>query len=110
MQFSDILLGLREASRSSYAVVAYISLVAAWLYVAVNRSKLQATTSSLKVLAPEHRAEALRRLYPEFPTTGMSADEFIRSRRNAQFLIAFIAFLVAVIAIATLALAHRSRQ
>ena len=110
MPLSDILLGLREAARSNYAVVAYIGLLAAWVYVAVNRSKLQATTKSLKVLDAEHRAEALRRLYPEFPTSGMSADEFIRSRRNAQFLIAFIAFLVAIVAIATLALAHRGKS
>lgn len=103
MQLDGFLDGLRVVARSNYAVVAYIGLLAAWVYVVISRSKLDATTKSLKVLKAEQRAEALRRLYPEFPTTGMSAEEFIRSRRNGQFLIAFIAFLVAVVAVAVLA-------
>ena len=106
MNLDALLNGLRVAARSNYAVVAYIGLLAAWVYVAISRSRLDATTKSLKVLRAEQRAEALRRLYPEFPTTGMSADEFIRSRRNGHFLIAFIAFLVAVVAIAALAIGH----
>jgi hypothetical protein len=74
------------------------------VYIAVARARLHATTRSLAVLSAEERAEALRRLYPEYPTGGMSADEFIRARRNAQILIAFIAVLVAIVAVVTLAL------
>src|SRR5689334_283602 len=101
MPFTNLLDSLRLAAQSNSAFVAYIGLVAAWVYVAVTRAKVRATRESLPVLEPKDRAQALKRLHPEYPTTGMSAREFIRSRRNGQLLIAFIAFLIAVLAIAT---------
>jgi hypothetical protein len=110
VQIHDFLAALREASRSNYAFVAYLGVLAAFAYLAVTRAKLQATTKSLAVLAAEERAEALRRLYPEFPTTGMSADEFIRSRRNAQILIAFITLVIGAVAIATIVLARAAAR
>lgn len=106
MPVHDFLAALREASSSNYAFVAYVGVLAAFAYVAVTRAKLQAMTKSLAVLSASERAEALRRLYPEFPTKGMTADEFIRSRRNAQILIAFIVLVIATVAIVTIVLAR----
>lgn len=104
MPVREFLDSLRSISQSNYGFIAYIGVLAACVYIAVARARLHAMTKSLEVLAADERAEALRRLYPEYPTTGMSADDFIRSRRNAQILIAFIAVLVTIVAIVTLAL------
>jgi len=109
MPVDQFLQALRVAARSNYAFVAYIGVLAAWVYIAGSRARLRAMTKSLSELAVHERADALKRLYPEFPTTGMSADEFIRSRRNAQLLIAFITLVVAV-AIMTIALARVSAR
>jgi len=92
--------GLKTAATSSYAFVAYVCLIVAWVYVAVAQHRLKIISQ----LPPEHRPKALEHEYKVLPRAGLSAEQWIRSRKHTLLFLAFVALLVVTLVLATVAL------
>lgn len=90
---------LKDTASSPFAFVAYVCVVAAWVYVIVARHRLKTIAQILKDVPEDRRAEILLREYNTTPRAGLSAEQWIRSRKQTLFFISFLATLIALIAI-----------
>jgi len=101
---------LKEVAASPFAFVAYICVVAAWVYVVSARNRLRTIEKTLKQLPPEMRADVLLREYATTPRKGLSAEQWIRSRKQTLLFAAFLATLIAGVAITIPALSRSTGQ
>jgi hypothetical protein len=91
---------LKDTAASPFALIAYVALIGAWTYLQSRNVRLK----RLRDLPPNQRLEALRLEYKTEPRDGLSAEQWIRSRRQTLVLIAFLATLFVVLVIVGIAL------
>lgn len=95
---------LKSAALSPYAFVAYIGLTLAWVYVAVAQHRLKRISKVITAVPADQRGPLLAKEYNVFPRSGLSAEDWIRSRKHMLFFLAFLAILIAVVLITVIAM------
>lgn len=103
MQPSIFLEHLKDAASSPFAFVAYVCVVAAWLYAATSRHRLNVMAKMIKDLPEHERIKVIEREYGTTPRAGLSAEQWIRARLHALLFLAFLSLLIAAIAVAGIA-------
>jgi hypothetical protein len=91
---------LQVVAKSPYAFVAYVCLLAGFIYWLVSQLRLNAIAQ----LPARERAAVLTKEYNVFPKSGLSGEEWIRSRRQTLTFWAFVVLIVAVVLLGTVAL------
>lgn len=99
MAVTTFLQHLKETASSPYAFVAYICVVGAWVYVVIARHRLRTVARMINALPEDRRAEIILRDYSTTPRSGLSAEQWIRTRRHTLFLISFLGTLITAVAI-----------
>jgi hypothetical protein len=94
MELSHFLSQLRSVGTSPYAFAAYIAVVAAWVYTTSARHRLNKVAQVLKDLPPKDRIKLIEQEYRTSPRKGLSAEQWIRSRRHTLLLVAFLSVLI----------------
>jgi len=95
---------LKTAALSPYAFVAYVGLILAWAYIALAQHRLKRISKVINAVEPDERGALLAKEYSVFPRAGLSAEEWIRSRKHLLFFWAFLAVIIAVVVLTTIAL------
>src|SRR5262245_36648095 len=85
VDISDFLLNLRIVAASPYAFAAYVGVAAAWTYTTVARHRLDRIAQLFKDLPPDDRIRMIMREYSTVPRSGLSAEQWIVSRRHTLF-------------------------
>lgn len=100
---------LKTAGTSPYAFAAYIALICAWVYVVVAQYRLKRISKIIAEVPAEQRAALLAKEYHVLPRSGLSADQWIRSRKHTLFFFAFLSILVAIVVVVVIALTVNPR-
>lgn len=106
MDISDFLLNLRIVAASPYAFAAYVGVAAAWTYTTVARHRLDRIAQLFKDLPPDDRIRTIMREYSTVPRSGLSAEQWIVSRRHTLFFVGFLSLLVCTTIVVIIALVH----
>lgn len=102
----DFLSHLKEVASSPYAFVAYICVVAAWLYSAIARNRLKHVSKIIKEIPEKDRRDVILREYNTNPRAGLSAEQWIRARRDILFFVSFLSTLIAALLIVVIAVSR----
>jgi hypothetical protein len=92
--------GLKTAATSPYAFVAYVCLVAGFIFWLVSESRLKA----IGRLPAKEQAAVLKIEYNVFPREGLSGEQWIHSRRITLTFWAFVVLIVAIVLLGTVGL------
>jgi len=103
---------IKTAATSPYALIAYVCLLAAWVYIAARGFRLRQISKIIMAVPENDRAALLAKEYNTTPRKGLSAEQWIRSRKQMLLFLAFIALVVAVavVAVTTILTATRGAQ
>jgi hypothetical protein len=105
VELSPFLDSLKHVGSSPYAFAAYIAVVAAWVYLITARHRLGKISELLKDLPPEDRAQVILKEYSILPRSGLSAEQWIKSRQHSLLFFAFLTLIVCVTIVVIVALA-----
>jgi hypothetical protein len=86
---------LPGAARSPSAVLLYICLLVAYLIFVSQTYRLKRISKSIALVPEKQRAAILEKEYLTFPKSGLSANQWLQSRRQLFYLLAFVATLIA---------------
>ncbi|WP_139017366.1 tetratricopeptide repeat protein [Bradyrhizobium sp. STM 3809] len=98
------LAALPAAASSPYAFISYLCLIATVTYTSIAQFRLRTIARIINTLPEKDRGALLKKEYNVLPANGLTADQWIRSRRQMLifwFLIALVAsaIVIAVIAV-----------
>ena len=110
MELSDFLANIRYVGSSPYAFAAYIAVVVAWVYAAIARHRLGKIAELLKDLPPEDRTQVILKEYSTVPRSGLSSDQWIKSRQHMLYFLAFLSLVVCLTLVVIIALALTTTQ
>ena len=96
-----------DIAASPYAFLAYISVIAAWVYTTVAQYKLNKIADIIKDIPEEKRAEVIARDYGPIPQD-MSAEIWIKSKKHTLLFLSFLATLVVISVFIILVLTSKS--
>jgi hypothetical protein len=85
---------LKIVASSPYALVGYLALVAAWVYIVTENRRLTTVEKMLPELPKKDRIEILKKEYNTTPRAGLTAEQWIRSRKHRFLFLGFVAVLV----------------
>lgn len=103
MNIDGFLSSLGSVAQSPLAFAAYIVLVLVWGAVLFNASKLKTIRASLVNLPAQDRLKALELEYKLVPKGGLSPEQYLAHTRSRYYLIGFLALLVVVVVIVSMA-------
>ena len=109
MEIRDFLVNLKDVGSSPYAFAAYIAVVAAWVYTSVARHRLGKIGQLLKDLPREDRTRVILKEYSTLPRSGLSAEQWIKSRQHLLLFLAFLSLMLCLTIIVVIALGSPSR-
>jgi hypothetical protein len=92
--------GLKTVATSPYAFVAYVCLLAGFIYWLMSESRLNAIAR----LPVGEQAAVLEKEYRVLPRAGLSGDQWIRARRITLTFWAFVVLIVAIVLLGTIGL------
>jgi len=95
----EFLKALKIVADSPLALVGYIGILASWLAFVLQDKKSGQIIRALKELPEDQRLEALRLSYKTVPRSGISADQWLRSKRYVYLLAALLVTCFVVLAI-----------
>ena len=95
---------LPAASSSPFAFLAYLFVVVVFAYVTVAQYRLKRIASIIKDVPEADRAKLLAKEYNTLPAHGLSAEQWIKSRRQMLWFWSFAAVLGAFLVLAVVAL------
>jgi tetratricopeptide (TPR) repeat protein len=104
MNYSILLKGLSEASKTPYAFVAYALIILSWTANILLTGRLRIISKNLKQLPEQQRIQALALEYNLRPKGGLSSAEYLRNEKRKYFLIAFVITVVAMLLLFTLSI------
>jgi hypothetical protein len=90
--------GLKTAATSPYAFVAYVCLVAGFIFWLVSENRLRAIAR----LPAAEQASVLMQEYKAFPRGGLSGEQWIHVRRITLTFWAFVVLVVAIVLLGTI--------
>lgn len=88
-----------ESISSPYAVTACVILVATWAYVSSAQIRIKKVTRAIRHIPEEQRKEILLQEYKTVPSDGISAAQWLRSRRQMMFFFAYVATLASLLTV-----------
>lgn len=95
---------LPQAAVSPFAFVAYVILVIGFIYSTVTQQRLKRITNVIKDLPEDQRAALLTREYPEYPSRGISSEQYIRLKKHRSILIIILAIIMVILILSTISL------
>jgi len=101
---SEFFSSLKTAATSPLALIAYLCLVAAWAYIANKGLRLKAISKMIMAVPEQDRAALIAKEYNTTPRKGLSAEQWIQSRKHLLSFLAFIALVVAAAVVAVTAM------
>jgi hypothetical protein len=105
---------LSQIKGDPLTLVGYVVLVAAWVAIAISSKKARALFRTIKNLPEEDRLKALSLEYRTSPKSGLSAEQWIRSRLHlylfSGFAITILLLFALGISAITYAHDHRSAK
>jgi hypothetical protein len=104
VEISDFLVNLRAVAGSPYAFAAYVAVAAAWTYTTIARHRLEKIAQLFKDLPPDDRTKVIMREYSTAPRSGLSADQWIKSRQHMLMFVGFLSLLICATLIVIVAL------
>jgi hypothetical protein len=104
MDIHTFIENISVTATSPFAFVAYIIVILSWLYYSLNNRRLRIISSSIKDLPEKDRLKLIQKEYNTLPKEGISAQAWIKSRKQMFLLIGFISLLIAAIIIVVLSL------
>jgi hypothetical protein len=107
---SEFFSNLKAAATSPYALIAYICLLAAWVYIATRGFRLRHISKIIMAVPEKDRAALLAKEYNTTPRKGLSAEQWIQSRKHLLLFLAFIALVVAIAVVAVTATLTATRS
>jgi hypothetical protein len=107
MTVEIFLRNLQAVASSPYAFAAYIAVVIAWVYIIIAQSRLKHISRSIKDLPEAERKDVLMKEYSVLPKAGLSANQWLRSRKQQLVFFGFIAIVIAVTILSVIALTLR---
>jgi hypothetical protein len=109
VEIRDFLVNLKDVGSSPYAFAAYIAVVAAWVYTSIARHRLGKIGQLLKDLPREDRTRVILKEYSTLPRSGLSAEQWIKSRQHLLLFLAFLSLMLCLTIIVVIALGSPSR-
>src|ERR1700730_3609133 len=82
-------------AKSPFAVLLYICLLFAYVFVVIYTHRLKKVSKSLALVPENQRAALLAKEYSTFPKSGLSPNQWLASRRQLFRFLAFLATLIA---------------
>lgn len=95
-----------KSVNSAFALVGYLAAVGAWSWVVPQTTRLRTAKQSISAVPEDQRIRALEVIYGPIPAH-ISAEEWIRDRRNRLLLVTFLGIVFAVVATVALVLYHK---
>jgi hypothetical protein len=96
----DFIDGLHSVAKSPYAFVAYVCLLAGFIFYLVSQKRLDA----IGRLPPALQKPLLEKEYVEFLASGLTGKEWIRLRRLTLTFWAFVVLIIAAVLLGTIGL------
>jgi hypothetical protein len=106
---SEFFSSIKTAATSPYALIAYVCLLAAWVYIATKGFGLRHISKIIMAVPEKDRAALLAKEYNTTPRKGLSAEQWIRSRKHLLLFLAFIALVVALAVVIVTAILTSTR-
>ncbi|MEM7622623.1 MAG: hypothetical protein AAF235_05410, partial [Planctomycetota bacterium] len=91
-----------SAASHPLALVAYVTVVGAWVFVIVRHGRLRTLTKMLDKLPEHERAALVQRELSVQPRAGLSAADWLAQRKRDQLLVGFVVSCIAVVLLASL--------
>ena len=91
------------------ALVAYVVLVGAWAFVIFRQGRLRTLGDMIKDIPEEQRAALIEQELSVRPRAGLSAPQWLENQKRNQLLVAFIATLIVLLLIISLAIIQSIR-
>lgn len=104
----NFLTELKTVAGSPLAFVAYLAVLAAWVFAVHHGSKLARLGTFLKEIPEADRSSLIARELSITPRAGLTAEQWLAYQTRKHLLIAFLATVVALVAIAVVALTKAS--
>lgn len=104
MEMTEFLKHLQDVASSPYAFFGYISVIAAWVYVATAQHRLNTISKIIKDLPERDRARVISKEYNTVPRSGLSPEQWIRSRLHTLYFLAFFALIICVTILVVIAI------
>ena len=101
----DKILEALKSVNNAFALAGYLASVGAWAWVVPQTSKLRSAKQSIATVPAEQRLRALEVIYGPIPAN-ISADDWIRDRRNKLLLVTLLALVFAAVATVALVAHH----
>ena len=95
---------IKAAATSPYALIAYICALGAWVWTTIAQYRLKRISGIIAKVPEKERTALLAREYSTYPRTGLSAEQWIRSRKHLLLAYAVFALIVAAAVVAATAL------
>ncbi len=102
--FSNLISALPEIATSPLALVGYALTIGAWVYSSVRSANLKTIIKQIAAIPETDRKSTVMAALGEVIPESISAEQWIRSKRQQYFLIAFIVTLAVALIIVAIAL------
>ena len=100
MTWVEFLKSLKVVATSPYAFVAYIFVLAGWVYVVTSQNRLRAITR----LPADEQAAILKKEYNVLPRVGLSGNQWIRARVHLLTFLGIVVEIAAIVILSTIAM------
>lgn len=97
VEIQKFLEALKVVATSPMALVGYLVVAAAWVYVTTTSGRLKQITKAIKDLPERDRLVILKKEYNTTPRNGLSAEEWIRARKQLLWFFAFVTTILALV-------------
>lgn len=104
MEFNAFLSALPSAATSPYAFAGYVGLVASWLIIGLRVKRNKNLLDALEKIPEDQRLSALKAEMGNVdPPSGLTAQEWLKSRIHSYYFICFVVFLICLTVLAVVA-------
>src|SRR5215216_5984142 len=100
----EFLKHLQDVATSPLALIGYLCVVGAWVFVSDRRRRLD----KLQDLPEEDRIRAIERDYKGNLSQGLSPEQWIRAEKHKYIFFGYLAFIVIVFLIIVVALTRET--
>jgi hypothetical protein len=94
MEITQFMSHLKDVASSPYALIGYIVVIVAWVYVVTAQGRLRNISKIISELPEEDRSKILLREYNTSPRKGLTAEQWIRSRQHTLLFLVFLAIIL----------------
>ena len=108
MEFlQQALRNLPQAAKTPYALLAYLIVIIAWVVIALQVSPLQSALDQIQNVPEQQRAEHVEKLLQKTLPKEISADQWLKSRRDSYLFYGYLALLAVVVFVFVIAVGQK---